>query len=260
MLELRRLVLLDECPKNSESVVLGAMFRILAQAGIERILSFADPNEKRPDHPDGKHTGLIYRATGFHTVPTSAVKAIWFVGERPSWATQDRYPGRNIDQYTNHHKEPWFWNAVPDEPKSKHRLLREEKHKSSPNGRRWVWIVKRKEAFVYKGKLVPSQLIATAQNLRSALKAGTAEWRAEEPKIGYVKDLAPGMPYFAPPRHRAYYEEPTWWATVPEDRRKMREENCARSKDNPAGRRTVWIAKIDSQLVPIDHIWPKRKE
>lgn len=92
LVELRRFVLLDECPRNSESKVLGMLLRLLREEGIQRVLSYADPNQKRNDHPEGRHTGLIYRATGFRQVTKAKrTKAVWFNGRR--------YPIRNLDQY-----------------------------------------------------------------------------------------------------------------------------------------------------------------
>jgi len=92
LVELRRFVLLDECPKTSESFALSRMLRNLKSQGVRFILSFADPNEKREGHPDGMHTGLIYRAVGFDLVKLGKPKkAIWFEGRR--------YPARNLDQY-----------------------------------------------------------------------------------------------------------------------------------------------------------------
>ena len=182
MLELRRLVLLDEAPRNSESTVLGIMFRLLREKGVQRILSYSDPNEIRSDHPDGKHTGLIYRATGFHKVKeVKKAKAVWWNGVR--------YPIRNLDQYNNYHAEPKNWHLFPPEKQ----LIRNEKcpvTKKNPSGRRDVWIIKD-----------PSERIGIAKKLHQALKDGCAELRTEVGKIAYVKDLYSELPYFDTPRH-----------------------------------------------------------
>jgi hypothetical protein len=183
LVELRRLVLLDAAPKNSESRVLSVMFRLLRQEGIQRVLSYADPNEVRADHPDGKHTGLIYRATGFHKVKeVLKTKAIWWNGRR--------YPIRNLDQYNNYHSEPDFWNQVPEDKK----ILREEKHR---HGTRWVWVPK-----------IPTERIGIAQKLHAALADGSAVMKKESGKIAYVKDLERGLPYFDTPcrnsKHAGY--------------------------------------------------------
>jgi hypothetical protein len=58
--ELRRFVMIDTTPRNSESYVLGIMFRQLAKQQVQRILSYADPSHG--------HVGTIYRATGFQLV------------------------------------------------------------------------------------------------------------------------------------------------------------------------------------------------
>lgn len=62
--ELRRFVMVDDTPKNSESFVLAQMFRELRKRGIERILSYANPSHG--------HVGTIYRATGFRLLGQSA--------------------------------------------------------------------------------------------------------------------------------------------------------------------------------------------
>lgn len=183
LVELRRLVLADEAPKNSETRVLSIMLRHLATLGVQRVLSYADPNEARINHPDGQHTGLIYRAAGFHKVlATKPTKAIWMNGRR--------YPIRNIDQYNNYHSKPdgktvgkIAWDDVPDK-----KILRQEKHN---HGRRWVWVMK-----------VEIELIDIAKKLRQGLKDGTAEYRPEKGKIGYLKGLVKGDLYFDSPRPR----------------------------------------------------------
>jgi len=91
LLELRRFVLEDRLPRNSESRVLGMMLRDLKREGIKRILSYADPAHG--------HTGVIYSATGFTKVGvTHARKHVMWKGKK--------YPDRNIHQ-TNFpfHKE-----------------------------------------------------------------------------------------------------------------------------------------------------------
>jgi len=58
VIELRRLVLLDEAGRNSESRVIGAMLRwIKANSTIETVVSYADPMYG--------HDGTIYRAANF---------------------------------------------------------------------------------------------------------------------------------------------------------------------------------------------------
>jgi uncharacterized protein YerC len=184
--ELRRLVLLDAAPRNSESRSISFMLQLL-KSSVDRVISYADPNERRPDHPDGCHTGLIYRASGFHRLEEKPkTKAIWWdytKGPRPTWWTKERYAVRNIDQYINYREEPEGWKSIPE----KEKLLRFEKEqlygKSKP-----VYIIKRN-----------AHLTRISKRLRAALDGGKAGYRSEKAKIIYVKDLRVGMQYFETP-------------------------------------------------------------
>lgn len=81
--ELRRFVLTDECPRNSESRVIAFMLRDLKREGVKRVLSYADPAHG--------HGGTIYRALGFKYVGLTAKrKHIMWKGKK--------YPDRNIHQ------------------------------------------------------------------------------------------------------------------------------------------------------------------
>ena len=62
VLELRRLVLLDECGKNSESYVVGFCLRWIYKKipNVKTIVSYADPMYG--------HSGIIYRASNFTLV------------------------------------------------------------------------------------------------------------------------------------------------------------------------------------------------
>lgn len=83
LLELRRFVLHDKAPRNSESRALGVMFRVLRREGYTRILSYADPMHG--------HSGVIYKATGFeYRGRTAARKHIMWKGKK--------YPDRNMHQ------------------------------------------------------------------------------------------------------------------------------------------------------------------
>jgi hypothetical protein len=83
LLELRRFVLEDFLPRNSESRSLAVMFRDLRRKGIKRILSYADPAFG--------HSGVIYAATGFKRIGlTSSRKHIMWKGKK--------YPDRNVHQ------------------------------------------------------------------------------------------------------------------------------------------------------------------
>jgi hypothetical protein len=57
LLELRRFCMIDDTPRNAESRSIAIMLRILKKQGIQRILSYADPNYG--------HSGTIYRALEF---------------------------------------------------------------------------------------------------------------------------------------------------------------------------------------------------
>ena len=81
--ELRRFVLTDECPRNSESRVLGVMLRDLKREGVKRVLSYADPAQG--------HGGTIYKALGFkHMGMTAKRKHVMWKGKK--------YPDRNVHQ------------------------------------------------------------------------------------------------------------------------------------------------------------------
>jgi hypothetical protein len=75
--ELRRFVLIDDTPRNSESRVLGLMFRDLAKQGVQRILSYADPSHG--------HVGTIYRATGFQFIGQGTrTRVLWYRNQKIS--------------------------------------------------------------------------------------------------------------------------------------------------------------------------------
>ena len=83
LLELRRFVLEEHLPRNSESRSLGFMLRDLKRRGIRRILSYADPAFG--------HSGIIYAATGFKKVGVTAPrKHIMWKGKK--------YRDRNVHQ------------------------------------------------------------------------------------------------------------------------------------------------------------------
>ena len=63
--ELRRLVCVDDTPKNTESYFIGQTFKWLKKnTDIEVIVSFADEEEG--------HTGVIYKATNFNYLGTTS--------------------------------------------------------------------------------------------------------------------------------------------------------------------------------------------
>lgn len=91
LLELRRFVMVDGLPRNNESYVLARMLRLCRDAGVTRVLSYADPAYG--------HQGIIYQATGFRRLgTTSPRKHIMWRGKK--------YPDRNIHQtHFPFHKE-----------------------------------------------------------------------------------------------------------------------------------------------------------
>lgn len=83
LVELRRLYLVDDTPRNAESRVLGVMLRALRKLGVRCVLSYADPAHG--------HVGTIYRAAGFKYLGTTAKrKHVLWKGKK--------YPDRNIHQ------------------------------------------------------------------------------------------------------------------------------------------------------------------
>jgi hypothetical protein len=72
VVELRRLVLLDEAPKNSESKTVGATLRWFEQNSPETklVISYADPAHG--------HSGVIYKAANFQYLGTSAKDTGWY--------------------------------------------------------------------------------------------------------------------------------------------------------------------------------------
>jgi len=83
LVELRRFVLEDWLPKNSESRYLAVALRDLKRRGVCHVLSYADPAHG--------HDGTIYRALGFaYLGKTSRRKHVLWRGKK--------YPDRNIHQ------------------------------------------------------------------------------------------------------------------------------------------------------------------
>ena len=62
VLELRRLVLIDECPRNSESYTIGCCLRWIKRKlpEVKVVVSYSDPMYG--------HTGVIYRASNFQFI------------------------------------------------------------------------------------------------------------------------------------------------------------------------------------------------
>lgn len=76
VIELRRLVLIDDTLRNAESYFIGKTLRWLKQnTDIKVVVSYADPNHG--------HSGVVYRATNFqHVGMTSPGKVILWNGKK----------------------------------------------------------------------------------------------------------------------------------------------------------------------------------
>lgn len=83
LLELRRFVLEDWCPRNSESRVIAITLRMLKKVGVSVVLAYSDPA--------AGHTGTIYRATGFEYQGKTSARTHWM------WKGK-KYPDRNVHQ------------------------------------------------------------------------------------------------------------------------------------------------------------------
>lgn len=89
VLELRRLVLIDDTPRNSESFFIGHTLRWLRKnTEVKTIVSYADPNYG--------HSGVIYRATNFkHVGMTSPGRVIMHNGKKyHDKAIRAKYKGK----------------------------------------------------------------------------------------------------------------------------------------------------------------------
>jgi len=75
-IDIRRMALIDECPKNSESYFLGKVVQwIKRYTDYKRVLSYADASVG--------HKGTIYKASNFINVgETSPSKAVFYKGKR----------------------------------------------------------------------------------------------------------------------------------------------------------------------------------
>jgi len=89
VIELRRLVLIDDTPKNSESWFIGKTLRWLKNnTAIETVVSYADPNYG--------HSGIIYQATNFDLIgKTAKGKVIMWNGKKyHDKAIRTKYNGK----------------------------------------------------------------------------------------------------------------------------------------------------------------------
>ena len=89
VIELRRLCLVDDTPKNAESFFIGKTLRWLKQnTSVKTIVSYADPNYG--------HQGIIYKATNFELIgQTSKGKVIFWNGRKyHDKAIRTKYNGK----------------------------------------------------------------------------------------------------------------------------------------------------------------------
>ena len=93
VIELRRLVCVDDTPKNAESYLIGWCLRWLRKnTSIKTVVSYADPHYG--------HSGAIYRATNFtHTGMTSPGRVIDYNGRL--------YHDKTIRTYYNGRLKPY---------------------------------------------------------------------------------------------------------------------------------------------------------
>lgn len=102
LLELRRFVMVDDTPRNSESRSIAVMLKILKKHGIERILSYADPAHG--------HVGTIYKALGFVCLGQTSLGshiiyknvAVHHRNNNREKDTNRRWSTRGINRYTDY--------------------------------------------------------------------------------------------------------------------------------------------------------------
>jgi len=111
-LELRRLVCIDDTPKNTESYFIGKTLRWLKQnTDMEVIVSFADQHHG--------HTGVIYKATNFDYLGETGKGRILMVDGKEMHSRSlnqlDRPYGRELNRRYKAGDENIFWKNT--EPK-----------------------------------------------------------------------------------------------------------------------------------------------
>jgi hypothetical protein len=98
LVELRRFVMIDDAPRNSESKSIATMLRILKRYGVQRVLTYADPTYG--------HVGTIYRALGFTLLgQTPSINVVWYRDRRHSVGKIDQYrkwSTRSVNRYANY--------------------------------------------------------------------------------------------------------------------------------------------------------------
>jgi hypothetical protein len=125
LVELRRFCMINDTPRNAESKVLAVMFRTLRKQGVQRILSYADPNFG--------HVGTIYRALGFALLGQSAAVSVVLYKDRvvkPSSHRCRRWSTRAINRFKNYENKDAgltpFAQEVRDALKSGEAIKRRE--------------------------------------------------------------------------------------------------------------------------------------
>ena len=105
-LELRRLVCIDDTPKNTESYFIGQTFKLLKRdTDMEVIVSFADQHHG--------HTGVIYKATNFDYLGETGKGRILVVDGKEMHSRSlnqlDRPYGRELNRRYKAGDENIFW-------------------------------------------------------------------------------------------------------------------------------------------------------
>jgi hypothetical protein len=129
LLELRRFVMIDDTPKNSESKSIAIMLRMLKKDGVQRVLSYSDPNYG--------HVGTIYRASGFTFLgQTAPVNVVWYRDHRHPITNIHGYrklSTRIVNRYTDYRKKDMgllpFAREVRDALQSGQAIKRKEEGK-----------------------------------------------------------------------------------------------------------------------------------
>jgi len=108
-LELRRLVCIDDTPKNTESYFIGQTFKLLKQTtDMEVIVSFADQHHG--------HTGVIYKASNFDYLGETGKGRILMVDGKEMHSRSlnqlDRPYGRELNRRYKANDENIFWKIT----------------------------------------------------------------------------------------------------------------------------------------------------
>ena len=108
-LELRRLVCIDDTPKNTESYFIGQTFKLLKRdTDMEVVVSFADQHHG--------HTGVIYKATNFDYLGETAKGRILIVDGKEMHSRSlnqlDRPYGRELNRRYKAGDKNIFWKKT----------------------------------------------------------------------------------------------------------------------------------------------------